>query len=84
MKNTAEELADKTRAYWILSSVWNNKMKNSIPMGVALNSCTTILNMTNCERPLARRVWELQEEFIEGSSKSPSQETKILPMKQGA
>lgn len=82
MESVAEDLERKTRAYWILSSVWNNRMENNnIPMGTALRSCTTLMNRINCERPLSHRIWELQEELIEGTGRAVPQESKILPMK---
>lgn len=83
MKSTVEELEEKTRAYWILSSVWNNRLQDNIPMGDALNVCTSLINRTNYIRPLAYRVWELQEEFIEGTGRAATNVAKILPMKQG-
>lgn len=80
MEDISEDLAKKTRAYWILSSVWNNRMGKLISMGAALSSCTSIMNKTNCERPLSRRVWELQGEFIEGAGRTSTGESKVLQL----
>lgn len=78
MKTVAEELADKTRAYWLLSSVWNGRLTSSVSTGKALEACVTILNKTNYERPLSNRVLDLRDELIEGSGRTTQSEAKIL------
>jgi hypothetical protein len=84
MQSTADELMQKTRAYWFLSSVWNGRIDKIVQTGEAIDACSTMMMRTNCERPLSRSLFTLQGELIEGEGRVIKHQSKIIPFKERA
>ena len=70
---TAQELQEKTLAYWHLSKVWNGKEETLVETGNAIEVCSTILDMTNFVRPLFHRTDILLQEIIRGEPSQPKE-----------
>lgn len=77
----AQELEEKTRAFWNLSSVWNGKQNHQVETGEAIEVCSTILNMTNFTRPLSFVTDRLLSDIIRGEENPTRFETEVLPFR---
>ena len=81
MQTIAQELLQKTQAYWNLSSVWNNRIKADVPTGEAIELCSTIIQQTNLNRPLSYRIEGLLDAIVLGEETTTKQEAKIVILK---
>ena len=61
-------LADLTKNYWTISSVYNGRIRPDRPITTeqALKGFREILNNTNPARPLARATSRLADEIVRG------------------
>lgn len=74
MQSLANELMEKTQAYWLISAAWNGKSKQKIQTGEAIQACSDIISRTTYVRPLSWRVDTLLQEIIKGESNPIKQE----------
>ena len=79
MLSTAEELKQKTLAYWKLSQIWNGKREVELPTEDAMKICAKIIDQTSATRPLYHCMNKVLEEIIAGTGKKV--ESKILEFK---
>ena len=83
MLSIAEELKQKTLAYWKLSQIWNGKREVELPTGEAIELCSHMIETTNITRPLSYRAEILLQEIIIGQgSKAP--DSKVLEFPRAA
>lgn len=80
MMSIAEELKQKTLAYWKLSQIWNGKREVNIGVEDALKICGTIMIMTSNTRPLSFYTDALREELIQGQGKKKPV-SEVIPFK---
>ena len=82
MLTIAEELKQKTLAYWKLSSIWNGRRNVNLATEDAMRICNKICEMTSPDRPLHYQTFYLKTEIIEGSGqKVPGAVILVLPLK---
>lgn len=65
---TAQELEEKTLAYWNVAQVWNGRKPEEVQTGEAIEVCSTILEMTNFVRPLFHHTDKLLQDIIVGDT----------------
>lgn len=65
MQSVAQELEQKTQAYWGLCRVWNGIDSKFITVGVAIEKCSTIMQNTNGARPIWYRAKQLQDMLVQ-------------------
>ena len=82
MLNTvAQELQEKTLAYWNLSRTFNDQNQANIETGEAIEVCSTILEMTNFTRPLSFATDRLLIDIIRGEESTYRQDSEVLPFR---
>lgn len=79
MLTIADELKQKTLAYWKLSQIWNGKRDVELPTEDAMRICHLILSDTSCTRPIYRSMDRVLNEIIEGTGKKV--DSQIIPFK---
>jgi hypothetical protein len=77
MHSTAGELEQKTKNYWRVSSIWNNRIDDELNVGDAITEVMETMKM-NPSRPIFHSASKLMEELIEGQGLSNPDETKLL------
>lgn len=76
----AQDLEDKTRRFWRVSSIWNGKIDVEMPACDAIEHCNSNLLHTNPGRQIARSTEVLLSELIKGSGSPRPSETKIIEL----
>jgi intein-encoded DNA endonuclease-like protein len=85
MMSIAEELHQKTMAYWKLSQIWNGKREVELATGDAIELCSHMIETTNITRPLSFRAEILLQEIVLGEgSKAPDSKVLEFPAKRKA
>lgn len=74
----AQELQEKTLAYWNLSKVFNSQIEANVETGEAIEVCSTIMEMTNFTRPLSFYTDRLLQEIIRGEGIEPRKDSEVL------
>ena len=85
MQSLGVELEEKTRNYWSICRQWNGKRKRGerkILTGEAIAICNDVIFATNVDRPIVRRMKELQRGLIVGTSQILDSPAKILKLSQ--
>lgn len=59
-------LAEKSRQYWILSSMYNGRMGKGVTCEQVNKVCNSLYPSLNPQRPLYDRLLRLQQEVIRG------------------
>jgi hypothetical protein len=78
MQSVADELEEKTKQYWIISSVWNQRLDFRYSTENAIQDCVNLESLTSPHRPLHFRSARLLEEIIEGESPKSEGSAKLL------
>lgn len=81
MQTIADELLQKTQAYWNLSSVWNKQITTEVPTGEAIELCSTIIQNTNLNRPLSYLVEHLLDAIVLGEETPTNTSATIVVLK---
>lgn len=69
MKSLAQELEEKTQAYWNTSKVFFAGVGVPMTMSEAIEQCNRTAEVLGPHRPLKYRVWLLQDKLIQGRGK---------------
>ena len=63
-QSTADELEEKTRRFWNLSSIWNGRLDERLSCEKALGITRDLATFMNPYRPLYRSVLQTEDEII--------------------
>lgn len=69
MLSTADELAEKTLAFWYTSKVFHSGEGPSMTMSQAIDRCNKAFEVLGPHRPLKHRLFVLQDRLIQGRGK---------------
>lgn len=83
MLTQAQELEQKTRAYWRISLAFNNQSPELISAIRSIGQCSYIVYNTHAQRPIAKCAQKLRAELIVGESIITTHEAKILKLVRG-
>lgn len=82
MQTYAQELAEKTRWYWRISSQLRDRSLEQIPAFRAISICNNIVDTMNMQRPLPHRMRKLRAECIMCElNPNPDQTAVVIPMR---
>jgi len=76
----AQDLEDKTRRFWRVSSIWNGQLEVEMPACDAIEHCNTNLKYTNPGRAIARATETLLSELIKGSGSPKPETTRVIEL----
>lgn len=77
-KSVAQDLEEKTKAFWRVSSVWNSRSSEEILTGEAIVICTDNLKYSNIHRPIVRFTNKLLGELIQGEGSPAPEKTSLI------
>lgn len=78
MQSIAEELKQKTLAYWKLSRVWNGRDSREILTGEAIEICISAMQMTSNTRKIYWRFNSVMGEIVLGEGKGPHPHSEVV------
>lgn len=76
-KTVAQDVEEKTQAYWRVSQVWNRSTE-IMPTGEAIVICKDNMLYTNPERPVMRHTERLLAEIVKGEGAVPPDDSILL------
>ena len=75
----AQDLEQKTRAYWKVSQAWNGVSPTEMPFERANKLCNKALLYTNPSRPVAKLTERLLQELIQNEASPLPEASQLLP-----
>ncbi len=77
-KTVAQDVEEKTQAYWRISLAWNNRAIEPIATGEAIVVCKDNLIYTNPERPIYHRSEGILREIVRGHPSPNPEESSVI------